>query len=270
MIPPHNNLSYRRLAAFQVCTLLVDATKRFCEDFMYQEPECAHRLLQTACSARQRAALGCRGGHSSDSRMAPLLAQRYRSWEFDQLIDGRADLEKLLLSFEDFLRWRQLPQWNYSSEESCAVRAVANQFQQSQDHRSSARFLTELSDAQRWDLYIPWLTHADPTVRVNAIINLIHQANHWMERSLENFEWPAPHTMLAANQGMSRETISLSRAAPPPIPLATSNAGDSPACPSCGGPMRLRVARQGQQSGKQFWGCNGYPHCRGVADVGPS
>ena len=37
-----------------------------------------------------------------------------------------------------------------------------------------------------------------------------------------------------------------------------------PCCPKCGEQMVLRTARQGAQTGKQFFGCPNYPKCRAV------
>ncbi len=37
-----------------------------------------------------------------------------------------------------------------------------------------------------------------------------------------------------------------------------------PACPRCGGPMVRRTARRGSNAGKEFWGCQAYPKCRGT------
>src|SRR3954453_13882787 len=37
-----------------------------------------------------------------------------------------------------------------------------------------------------------------------------------------------------------------------------------PECPDCGGPMVLRTARKGRNAGGQFWGCSGYPRCKGL------
>jgi restriction system protein len=39
---------------------------------------------------------------------------------------------------------------------------------------------------------------------------------------------------------------------------------DGNSCPKCGMPMTLRTARQGDNQGKQFWGCTGYPRCKTV------
>jgi restriction system protein len=40
--------------------------------------------------------------------------------------------------------------------------------------------------------------------------------------------------------------------------------GQLPACPSCSKPMVRRVAKQGATAGEAFWGCTGFPSCRGT------
>jgi restriction system protein len=42
----------------------------------------------------------------------------------------------------------------------------------------------------------------------------------------------------------------------------------APSCPRCGQPMALRTARKGARPGSQFWGCSGYPKCKGVRNLG--
>lgn len=37
-----------------------------------------------------------------------------------------------------------------------------------------------------------------------------------------------------------------------------------PVCPKCGSEMKKRVARQGNNSGKEFWGCVAFPKCKGT------
>jgi len=41
----------------------------------------------------------------------------------------------------------------------------------------------------------------------------------------------------------------------------------SPNCPKCGAEMKKRVARQGGNSGNEFWGCSGYPACKGILPI---
>jgi restriction system protein len=42
---------------------------------------------------------------------------------------------------------------------------------------------------------------------------------------------------------------------------------DENPCPKCGRPMTLRTARSGDNQGKQFWGCTGYPKCRTIRQI---
>ncbi len=40
-----------------------------------------------------------------------------------------------------------------------------------------------------------------------------------------------------------------------------------PNCPKCGTPMVLRTVKNGNQAGKQFYGCVNYPKCRGILPI---
>lgn len=46
-----------------------------------------------------------------------------------------------------------------------------------------------------------------------------------------------------------------------PVPRA-------PICPKCGAEMKKRIARQGANSGKEFWGCTTFPKCKGTLPIG--
>ncbi|HSD38660.1 MAG TPA: restriction endonuclease [Rhodocyclaceae bacterium] len=48
-----------------------------------------------------------------------------------------------------------------------------------------------------------------------------------------------------------------------PAPVQASE----PACPRCGGAMVKRIAKQGSNAGGSFWGCSGYPACRGILAI---
>ena len=41
-----------------------------------------------------------------------------------------------------------------------------------------------------------------------------------------------------------------------------------PTCPSCGKSMVRRTAKRGAHAGSEFWGCVGYPTCRGSRSTG--
>lgn len=50
----------------------------------------------------------------------------------------------------------------------------------------------------------------------------------------------------------------------PTSPATPSVADAAPSCPRCGSAMVKRVARQGANEGKEFWGCATFPDCRGT------
>jgi restriction system protein len=45
---------------------------------------------------------------------------------------------------------------------------------------------------------------------------------------------------------------------------SAQNQMPAPTCPLCGKPMVQRTARRGSNAGSQFWGCPGYPTCKGT------
>lgn len=42
---------------------------------------------------------------------------------------------------------------------------------------------------------------------------------------------------------------------------------DGKVCPNCGRELVLRTAKRGQNEGKQFYGCSGFPKCRFILDM---
>ncbi len=64
-----------------------------------------------------------------------------------------------------------------------------------------------------------------------------------------------------AEQGGFREKLTEVRAE------ARAAQDNAPTCPECGGPMKKRKAGSGRNAGKEFWGCTGYPKCRGVRPI---
>ena len=84
-------------------------------------------------------------------------------------------------------------------------------------------------------------------------------------RNLELIDGAALAAMLRNASG----TLPATRVAEVPSEIAASDAGHdiAPPCPECGKPMVKRMARRGASAGNQFWGCRGFPTCRGVRDV---
>ncbi|MBX3746389.1 MAG: four helix bundle suffix domain-containing protein [Verrucomicrobiae bacterium] len=241
---------YRGTASFQTTTLIYDATWWFCEKFLDSRSRTVDQMVQAARSGRQNIAEGSRAAATSTQTELRLLNV------------ARASLEELLLDFEDYLRHRHLPLWPPNSPEAQAVRAIARRGNPSDP--SDPSHPPPQTDSQRWTLYAPWLDHADPVVRANAIICLIHQANYLLDRQLSALE------RAFIEDGGYREQLATARLAErqrrrhpgshpsdPPHPSPPS-----PTCPRCHQPMVLRTARSGPHAGNPFWGCPSYPDCK--------
>jgi restriction system protein len=242
---------YRKSASFQTATLIYDATYRFCEKFIDSRSRTLDQMIQAARSGRQNIAEGSRAAATSSQTELRLINV------------ARASLEELLLDFEDYLRHRHLTQWPPSSEEAGTVRDLPKRFRQSRSDQSD---LTDQTDQERWEIYAPWLEHDSPEVRANAIICLIHQANYLLDRQIAALE------AAFVEEGGYSEQLAAARLAERVRKREElhrqSESGDSiPSCPQCGKPMVLRTVKVGRNEGKQFWGCTGFPECRGVVKV---
>lgn len=170
---------------------------------------------------------------------------------------ARSSLEELLLDYEDYLRHRRLRQWTPDCPEALAVRQVPRKFKADSPNSSD---MADLTDQERWTLYAPWLEHADPAVRANALICLINQANFLLDQQIASLE-----THFIEEGGYS-EQLATARLAHR-VKQKTEPSLQIPPCPQCGKPTVLRTAQSGKNAGKQFWGCSAYPDCKGVIAI---
>jgi len=247
---------YRKLASFQTTTIIYDTTVWFCDKFLDSRSRTVDQMVQAARSGRQNIAEGSRAAAASSQSELFLTNV------------ARASLEELLLDYEDFLRHRHLPQWESGSPEASAVRGVPRRYKQDQSDQSNSTNQTDLSDHQRWALYSRWLDSDDAAIRANATICLIHQANYLLDKQITAIE------QQFIQGGGYKENLAAARLAERARKKDPSNSSDQtnptdqiPNCSQCGKPMALRTAKQGKHPGSQFWGCTGYPDCKGTAPV---
>jgi len=242
---------YRKLRTFQAATIIYDATVWFCERFVDSRSRTVDQMVQAARSGRQNIAEG--------SRAAATTSQT----ELRLVNVARASLEELLLDYEDFLRHRHLPQWTAECAEAGVVRNVPAKFRQDRSAQSDLTDLTDLSDQEWWALYAPWLDHEDAVVRANALICLINQCNYLLDQQIAALE-----AAFIGEGGYSEQLATARLAERNRVKQDRSDQTDPtdriPGCPQCGKAMVLRTARQGANKGQSFWGCSGYPECRGV------
>jgi four helix bundle suffix protein len=242
---------YRKTASFQTATLIYDATYWFCEKFLDPRSRTVDQMVQAARSGRQNIAEGSRASATSSQTELRLVNV------------ARASLEELLLDYEDYLRHRRLPQWLPDGPEASEVRAVPRTFRKDPSDQTD---LTDLSDQERWALYAHWLDHADPAIRANATICLIHQANFLLDRQIAALEAAfvedGGYSEQLATERLRHRKDQSDRSDPTnPTDLQPPN------CPACGALMALRTAKSGKTPGSQFWGCTKYPDCKGTAKI---
>lgn len=236
---------YRQLRSFQVATLIYDGTVSFCNRFVDGRSRTHDQMVQAARSGRQNIAEGNRAAAVSSKSELHLTNV------------ARASLEELLLDFEDYLRQNGLPLWDPDGREAGEVRALRRAGDRKD--RSDLRDPTDRGARARYAHYRPFLENPEATVVANTILCLIHQANYLLDQQLVGLEQEF------IEGGGYTEQLAAAR-------LAHQKGGDPtdptdrdfPRCPQCGELMVLRTARQGKNSGSQFWGCTAYPECKGA------
>ena len=233
---------YRRLRSYQVSTVVYDGTVSFCDRFIDTRSRTHDQMVQAARSGRQNIAEG--------SRAAATTSQT----ELRLVNVARASLEELLLDYEDFLRQRKLRTWAKNDPEALAVRRVGRQLDQTDE--------TDRADpVAHSNVYAQWLEDTDPAVVANTLICLIHQANYLLDQQIGALERDFVH------DGGYSEQLAAARIAQrgKNHPTDQSDPSDKiPMCPLCGKHLALRTARKGSRAGSQFWGCTGYPECKGT------
>jgi four helix bundle suffix protein len=243
---------YRDLRSFQIATIIYDATYWFCERFLEPRSRMSDQMVQAARSGRQNIAEGSRASATSSQTELRLMNV------------ARSSLEELLLDYEDFLRHRHLQKWAPDAPEALEVRRIGR------NHPTDRSDPSDLSDEQRYALYANWLDHADPAVRANALLCLINQANYLLDKQIEALEAQFieeggySEQLAVARLAERRRRSEEDRSDPTD---RSDRTNPIPVCPKCGKPMVLRTAQKGKRAGKQFWGCSGYPECKGLVDI---
>lgn len=233
---------YRKLRSYQVATVVYDATVSFCARFVDRRSRTVDQMVQAARSGGKNIAEG--------SRAAATTSQT----ELRLVNVARASLEELLLDYEDYLRQRKLRAWGKDDPEAREVRAVGKALDRTEQ--------TDRTDpVAHYQAYARWLEHADPAVVANTLICLIHQTNYLLDQQISALERDF------VQAGGYSEQLAVARIAERQRQNRTDLADPAPKapnCPQCGKPMALRTARKGARAGSQFWGCSGYPECKGT------
>lgn len=97
IIPNHGG--YKNLKSFQVAQLVYDLTVKFCDSFIDKRSRTHDQMVQAARSGVQNIVEGSQVSGTS------------KKMEMKLTNVARASLEELKKDYEDYLRHRQMPQW---------------------------------------------------------------------------------------------------------------------------------------------------------------
>ena len=216
---------YRKLRSFQVAELVYDATLIFCDRFIEKRSRTHDQMVQAARSGVQNIAEASVGSATS------------KKGELKLTNVARASLEELMLDYQDFLRQRKLRQWDKDEPPALAVR-----------QRLAASDKSELTDI-RTD---------PPEVAANTLLCLINQASYLLHKQIQRLEQDF------LEKGGFTERLYGARKRSLADESDQSDQSGPPKCPHCNKAMRQRTAKHGTLTGKPFWGCTGYPDCKGT------
>jgi four helix bundle suffix protein len=169
---------------------------------------------------------------------------------------ARASLAELKNDYEFWLLARRKLPWKVPSPEACEVldlRLDPNPLGEGDGLHEADCYLMA-----QYDKFSRWLESDDPDLAANALLLLIGRALNMLGRQKE------AQGEAFCRTGGFRERLTAARLEARDLSQAEDGA---PVCPECGKPMRQRTARSGQNAGHPFWGCTGYPACKGVRNV---
>lgn len=247
---PHGG--YRKLRSYKVAEAVYDATVVFCRRFYARDRRMADQMVQAARSGVRNISEG--SGAAATSRKSEMLLTNV----------ARASLsDELLRDYESFLRQNGLRVWPKDSREALAMRARL-----AQDHapvlppapagRVRLRGLAGLSE---------FVEQAAPELAANAMLCAVNQAAYLLKRQLES-----QGQTFVESGGFTEKLYgarSQARRSDRSDESDRADKPDGPACPVCGQPMLQRIARKGPKANQTFWGCSGYPDCKGTLAVSP-
>ena len=149
--------NYRDLIVFQETECIYDITYYFAHKYLNISDRTIDQMIQAARSGRQNIAEGCEAGTTSAESEIKLLNV------------AKASLQELLLDYEDYLRVRDLMQWDINSEKAIITRRICSQRNDSSYYKEKIK------------------ERSDETI-CNIAITLIHQADLLLRRYIEKLQ----------------------------------------------------------------------------------
>lgn len=156
LLPPRGD--YQTLLSFQKAEVVYDITFRFAHMFLSKGDSTVDQMIQSARSGKQNILEGSKAGTTS------------KETEIKLTNVGRASLEELLADYRDYLRVRDLRQWDKDSREAKFVRQLGRK------------------TPQTFDDYREFVETRPAEVIANIVICLIHQTNYLLDQQLKKLQ----------------------------------------------------------------------------------
>lgn len=150
---PHSG-NYRKLLSYQKSDMIFRLTYYFCNKFLSKGDRTVDQMIQAARSGKQNIVEGCAAASTSSKTEIKLVNV------------AKASLKELLEDYQDFLKTRELQQWQKESREYEAMRRLGR----------------EHNDA---DFFMRLVETRPPGTIANMAIILINQADYLLFRQLE-------------------------------------------------------------------------------------
>jgi restriction system protein len=238
---------FRRLHSFTLATIVQMETLRFCRRFLtfdhretgtkFYDPKGRQydQMTQAARSGRQNIIEGSeRSSTSKDTEM--------------KLTDvARASLSELRGDYEIFILDRNQLPWSVHSPEAKVVNAIsldAAPFTNDMVHESAKHAIEQRKK------YARWLDSDDAVEVANAMLIIIGRALNMLKSQIEA-QGKAFTETGGFNERLMSKRLEARENQKATVP--------GPDCPQCSKPMRQRKSAKGD-----FWGCSGYPECKGT------
>ncbi len=154
-LPQHGH--YRNLRVYQVTEIIYDITYHFTQHYLEKGDRTVDQMIQAARSGKQNISEGNQAAATSSETEIKLTNV------------AKASLEELLNDYEDYLRVRNLPQWDARHPRYEKMRQYARSRQIQQDYAANIQRMNDEELA-------------------NLCITLIHQATYMLHKLLATMQ----------------------------------------------------------------------------------
>jgi four helix bundle suffix protein len=237
-------LGHFRLDSWVMASIVQLGTQQFCRRFLNRRNDpCGRQYDQMTQAARS----GCANTAEGSARRATS-----RETEMKLTDVARASLVELAGDYVNWLLLQGKVPWEKSCSEAreiYAIRLDPPKYGTDVVHDACVHVLKQKKKFDRW------LASENDDRVANCLLILIARVINMLNRQMES------QGKEFRQEGGFREKLSGIRVE------ARAKQEGAPVCPECGKPMTRRQARSGKNAGRDFWGCTGYPDCRGIREV---